>query len=111
LQNSQEFNYSPRLIGTNTKATNIRVLQIHGVANLGDRFYLATDAIACWIFKQIESNRDPWVKLDEISSQDMFANWVTELRDRHEIVNDDTTLICLKVQDAIKTPMSQSCES
>ena len=111
LQNSQEFNHSPRLIGTNTKVANIRVLQIHGVANIGDRFYLATDAIACWIFKQIEVNQDPWVKLEEISSQDMFANWVTELRDRHEIVNDDTTLICLKVQDAIKTPMSQSCES
>ena len=111
LKNSQAFNYSPRLIGTNTKAANIRVLQIHGVANPGDRFYLATDAIACWIFKQIESNLDPWVKLDEINSQDMFANWVTKLRDRHEIVNDDTTLISLKVQDAIKIPLSQSYES
>jgi hypothetical protein len=59
---------------------------------------LATDAIACWIFKQLEANQDPWVKLDEISSQDMFANWVNELRDRHEIANDDTTLLCLEIK-------------
>jgi len=98
LQHSQDFNYCPRLIGTNIKATNILVSQIHGSAQIGDRFYLATDAIACWIFKQLETNQDPWAKLDEISSQDMFANWVNELRDRHEIVNDDTTLLCLEIR-------------
>jgi hypothetical protein len=111
LQKSQEFNNRPKLIGTNVKATNIHVSQIHGDAKFGDRFYLATDAIACWIFKQLEANQDPWVKLDEISSQDLFAEWVTELRDRHEIANDDTTLLCLKIQDATEIPMSQSCES
>lgn len=101
LQSSQEFNNCPRLIGTNVKAANINILQIHGFAKFGDQFYLATDAIACWIFKQIEANQDPWLKLEQISTQDVFANWVTELRDRHEIANDDTTLLCLKIQDAI----------
>jgi len=28
----------------------------------------------------------------------MFANWVNELRDRHEIANDDTTLLCLEIR-------------
>ena len=101
LQNSQEFNNRPRLIGTNVKAANINISQIHGVAKFGDHFYLATDAIACWIFKQIEANQDPWVKLEQISTEDLFAEWVTELRDRHEMANDDTTLLCLKIQDAI----------
>jgi hypothetical protein len=100
LQNSQEFNNRPRLIGTNVKAANINISQIHGVAKFGDHFYLATDAIACWIFKQIEANQDPWLKLEEIKTEDLFAEWVTELRDRHEIANDDTTLLCLKIQDA-----------
>jgi hypothetical protein len=108
LQKSHEFNNRPKLIGTNVKAANINISQIHGDAKFGDRFYLTTDAIACWIFKQLEANQDPWVKLDEISSQDLFAAWVTELRDRHEIANDDTTLLCLKIQDV---PMRQSCES
>jgi hypothetical protein len=108
LQNSEEFSYRPKLIGTNLGATNINVCQIHGVAKHGDRFYLATDAIACWIFKQIESNQDPWVKLDQIASEDLFADWVSELRDRHEIVNDDTTIICLKVVDENPISISQS---
>lgn len=100
LQTSHEFNNRPRLIGTNIRAANITISQIHGVAKCGDHFYLATDAIACWIFKQIEANQDPWVKLEQIRTQDLFAKWVTELRDRHEIANDDTTLLCLKIQDA-----------
>ena len=107
LQTSHEFNHRPRLIGTNVNAANIHISQIQGVAQNCDRLYLATDAIACWIFKQIEANQDPWLKLEEISTQDLFAKWVTELRDRHEIANDDTTLLCLKIEGAIAV----DCES
>jgi hypothetical protein len=98
LQNSHEFNNRPRLIGTHVKTANIHFSQVDGDAQIGDRFYLTTDAIACWIFKQLESNQDPWLKLDQISSPELFAKWVSELRDRHEIANDDTTLLCLKIR-------------
>lgn len=98
LKQSEEFGNRPRLIGTYSNTEQICFSEINGIAEIGDRFYLATDAIACWIFKQLEANQDPWVKLDEISSQDMFANWVNELRDRHEIANDDTTLLCLEIK-------------
>ncbi len=98
IQNSHEFNHRPKLIGTYTEAANIRMDQANGVAELGDRFYLTTDAIACWIFKQIEASQDPWVKLGGINSQDEFSQWVNELRDRHEIANDDTTLLCLEIR-------------
>ena len=98
LQQSHEFNNRPRLIGTHSNVEHISFSKINGVAQIGDRFYLTTDAIACWIFKQLESNQDPWVILDELSSQDLFAEWVTELRDRHHIANDDTTLLCLEIK-------------
>ncbi len=98
LKQSEEFGNRPSLIGTHSNIEQICFSEINGVAELGDRFYLATDAISCWIFKQLEANQDPWVKLDEISSQDMFANWVNELRDQHEIANDDTTLLCLEIR-------------
>ena len=98
LKQSKEFSNRPRLIGTYSNTEQICFAEINGVAKIGDRFYLATDAIACWVFKQLEANQDPWVKLDEISSQDMFANWVNELRDLHEIANDDTTLLCLEIR-------------
>ncbi len=98
IKQSEEFGNRPRLIGTHSKVEQVCFSKINGVAEVGDRFYLTTDAIACWIFKQLEANQDPWVKLGEISSQDMFANWVNELRDRHEIANDDTTLLCLEIK-------------
>ena len=98
LKQSEEFGNRPRLIGTYSNTEQICFSEINGNAKIGDRFYLATDAIACWILKQLEAIQDPWVKLDEISSQDIFANWVNELRDRHEIANDDTTLLCLEIK-------------
>lgn len=98
IQSSHEFNHRPRLIGTYTEPANIQMHQANGVVTLGDRFYLTTDAIACWIFKQIEASQDPWVKLGELRSQDHFAHWVNELRDHREIANDDTTLLCLEIR-------------
>ncbi|ELS31962.1 MULTISPECIES: hypothetical protein [Pseudanabaena] len=111
LQNSQEFSNCPKLIGTHGQAANMHMSQIQGEAKIGDRFYLTTDAIACWILKQIEANQDPWVKLEEIDSQASFAEWVTELRDRRDIANDDTTLLCLQIQETYAAPMPQNCES
>ncbi len=98
LQNSYEFNNRPKLIGTHAKAQNINFFKINGKAQIGDRFYLTTDAIACWILQQIESFQNPWLKLDQISSQELFANWINELRDQHAIANDDTTLLCLEIR-------------
>jgi hypothetical protein len=107
LQSSQEFNNRPRLIGTHVAASNINILQTQGDFQVGDLFYMTTDAIACWIFKQIEANQDPWVKLEHIKSQEAFAELVGELRDRHEIANDDTTLLCIEIKAAAKI----RCES
>ncbi len=98
LQSSHEFNNRPKLIGTQEKAQNINFFKINGEAQVGDRFYLTTDAIACWILQQIESNQNPWFKLDQISSQDLFTNWINELRDQQAIANDDTTLLCLEIR-------------
>lgn len=98
LQNSDQFNHRPRLIGTNVQAQNIHISRMYGEAKLGDRFYLTTDAIACWVFQQLEANQEPWLKLEQLSSQDLFVKWVSELRDRREIANDDTTLLCLEIR-------------
>ncbi|WP_190399006.1 protein phosphatase 2C domain-containing protein [Pseudanabaena sp. FACHB-1998] len=115
LQSSQEFNNRPRLIGTHLAAHNISILQIEGDWQNGDRFYLVTDAIACWILKQLEANQDPWVKLEQIKSQEAFAEFVNDLRDRHEMANDDTTLLCLEIKDAPEIspeiPSEIFCES
>jgi len=98
IQTSDQFNHHPHLLATHPHTLGNDMHQVSGRAKLGDRFYLATDAVACWIFKQIEANQDPWLKLEQIPSQDLFVNWVNKLRDCQQIVNDDTTLLCLEIQ-------------
>lgn len=97
LNHSHEFSHRPQLLGSDRALSEIQILQAQGLAQLGDRFYLTTDAIACWILRQLEANQDPWVKLEQIQTQERFGHWVSELRDRLEIANDDTTLLCLEV--------------
>ncbi|PZU94728.1 MAG: hypothetical protein DCE90_14415 [Pseudanabaena sp.] len=97
LQSSNDFSNRPNLVGTNSNLGKGSILRVCGNAKAGDRFYLATDAIACWIMQQIEANQNPWVKLEKLDVSDKFAAWVNELRDRHAIVNDDTTLLCLEI--------------
>jgi hypothetical protein len=61
-----------------------------------DQFYFATDAIACWISKQIENNSEPWNKLasfDAIAAPEEFVEFVQSLREHGEIRDDDTTLV------------------
>ena len=94
-KSSRDFNNSPALIGTHLRPELLQILTMQGDLQIGDRFYLTTDAIACWILRQIEANQNPWVKLEQISSQDLWVDWVNQLRDRREIANDDTTLLCL----------------
>ncbi|OIP79151.1 MAG: hypothetical protein AUK48_00210 [Oscillatoriales cyanobacterium CG2_30_44_21] len=97
VQHSNEFGNSPNLVGTSSNLRKGSILKVLGKARGGDRFYLATDAIACWIMKQLEANQNPWVKLEQLDVSDKFAAWINELRDRREIVNDDTTLLCLEI--------------
>ncbi len=99
-KSSQDFNNSPALIGTHLRPELLQILMLQGDLQTGDRFYLTTDAIACWILRQIEANQNPWVKLEQIDSQDLWVDWVNQLRDRHEIANDDTTLLCLVAQSS-----------
>lgn len=94
-KSSQDFNHTPALIGTHLRPEHLQILTMQGDLQMGDRFYLTTDAIACWILRQIEANQNPWVKLEQIDSQALWVDWVNQLRDRHEIANDDTTLLCL----------------
>ncbi|MDX2253940.1 MAG: protein phosphatase 2C domain-containing protein [Pseudanabaenaceae cyanobacterium bins.39] len=94
------FNNTPALLGTHRNTNPDYFLKVQGKAQVGDRFYLATDAISCWIWRQIEDQQDPWVHLEQLNSQIQFADWITDLRDRGAIVNDDTTLLCIEMQGA-----------
>jgi hypothetical protein len=96
---SLSFNNTPALLGTHRLTDPAYFLKVQGKAQVGDRFYLATDAISCWLWQQLEDQQDPWVHLEQMHSQAQFADWVEGLRDRGAIVNDDTTLLCIEMQD------------
>ncbi|MEE3719132.1 hypothetical protein V2H45_20515 [Tumidithrix elongata RA019] len=102
LAHSREFGYRPQLLGTKMPLhddLNPIVAQfVSHQAKAGDRFYLVTDALAAWIFASLETQKNPWVELDSINTQADFIDWVTHLRDRQEMPNDDTTLLYIQIQ-------------
>jgi len=62
-----------------------------------DIFLLATDALAEWIFKDLESGSDRWKNLISISTSEEFKNFIQQLRGDNLIKNDDTTICRIKI--------------
>ena len=96
LGQSSDLNSTPDLVGTlpqynNTLIKSVKV--ISGNAQSKTHFYLVTDALAGWIFKTLESEKNPWGILDNINTQEEFIGWIDNLRKYREIRNDDTTMI------------------
>ncbi len=68
-----------------------------GVCQAGDLFLLATDAVAEWLLKKVASGDGPdWGGYWSLESLD-WEGWISELRDAHEIVDDDCTLMMIRV--------------
>src|SRR5439155_21369813 len=65
LAASAEFNDRPRLIGSapNDPIETDDFRRSEGAWLAEDTFYLMSDAIACWFFKQVEAGRRPWEPL------------------------------------------------
>jgi hypothetical protein len=96
LTKSEEFNNSPFLLGSNPDSNKDIEANIHtgeGGWKQGDKFYLMTDALAAWFFREVEENRMPWRTLVDLESEDLpFRPWVEGLRNTKQIRNDDVTL-------------------
>jgi hypothetical protein len=66
----------------------------------GDRFYLATDALAAWFLAAFEAGDRPWHILDAFGGPDAgaeFAVWIADLRAARALRNDDVTLLCVRL--------------
>jgi Protein phosphatase 2C len=91
-----EFTNNPFLLGS-TSAANIgidsEVKRMTGDWQSGDKFYLMTDAIAAWFFREFENNQAPWRALRDLDTDELpFRPWLDELRNTHQMRNDDVTL-------------------
>jgi len=120
IEYSEEFNNCPFLISSiNSKnsqiAQNIRFLESKW--EIGDSFYLMTDALSCWFLKEYEKGNHPWVILrdlnnkqdsnylsNELSSDEShkykndFQEKVDSLRASKEMRNDDVTLVSITLE-------------
>lgn len=105
LKEAKEFDSRPLLIsskaGSNASLEN-HIKMTEGLALPGDRFFLMSDALACWFLRSWELRTDPLEMLDSISTQDEFASFAKT--QRADIVdglpflkNDDLTLVHLKI--------------
>ncbi|MBI2486422.1 MAG: protein phosphatase 2C domain-containing protein [Deltaproteobacteria bacterium] len=103
IQNSSDFNNRPFLICSDPARNNkiLEVLKItSGDLHFGDQLYLMTDSLACWFLERYENEQAPWSflrGLDINGTQRPFELWITELRARKEIRNDDVTLIRIDI--------------
>jgi hypothetical protein len=111
LTRAAEFNYSPALLAS-VAARNKRLWEEQRVRfqeikdekaqppprwRKGDRFYLATDALAHWFLSRYEDNGEPWKILDDLKDQAQFEEFVHQQRHAKSLHNDDTTLLIIQV--------------
>lgn len=106
LERSDEFNNSPYLLGSTRPIdeSSPHHRRSFGRCESGDKFYLMTDALACWFFRGYEEKRDESIHwLSDFSTQDEFEKMVSDERLAREsegkplLRNDDVTLLRLEV--------------
>lgn len=93
LSHSEKFNSRPALLSSNLTSNeqlSEYVLQMTGEWQVGDVFYLMTDALACWFLKAVEDGEKPW-KIKRALQED-FEAWIGKLRKKGAIRNDDVTM-------------------
>lgn len=67
-----------------------------GTWRVGDRFYLLTDALACWFLAATEAGDRPWRAVDrvvDLADEGEFVGWIAGLRETRALRNDDITLL------------------
>jgi hypothetical protein len=66
---------------------------------IGDTFYLLTDALAFWFLREIETGQKPLgiLRNFERGKSRSFGKWISHLRENKFIRNDDVTLLTIKI--------------
>jgi len=106
MQKSADFDLDPASLGSvRHRQDRTLVFQTFEAEYLPDDVLaLATDALAAWIFRQVEAGKAvPWDEWAGMSDEE-FATWLREVRKALAIRFDDTTLILLKAVTALLEP-------
>jgi hypothetical protein len=99
LGTAKAFNSRPCLVGTRPVTDHALIQHIHrhqATYVAGDRFYLATDALAHFVLTQVEQGVPVWDQIDEVvgdAAPGAFGDWVNRVRGQGLMRNDDVTLV------------------
>lgn len=105
IASSQEFSNNPVLVSSKP-ANNVslweKVSKKKHRWEVGDQFFLMTDALAAWFLKQYEDENQSVERFTELTSQPLtfklnFEGLVSELRNSNAIKNDDTSVIWIRL--------------
>lgn len=99
LKKAEDFNSRPMLVGSNpakNKPLWGEIMFHEGDYVDQDLFILGTDAIAKWFLDRYEAGGKPWTTLLALKNDSDFATFVSELREKSQIRNDDTTIIMFR---------------
>lgn len=97
VASSEDFDNNPFLLSSVARSLRDGARMLAGTWEIGDSFYLATDALAAWMMAEHEAGRAPWQDLRSLGGQEAFAGFVEGLRDAGVLHNDDTTLLRIEV--------------
>jgi hypothetical protein len=102
LADSCSFGNRPNLLSSacamNGKESEL-VLHSTGSWGCEDLFFLMTDALACWFFKERERGNKPWNLLRDLDTQGhvSFRKFIADLRSEGQMKNDDVTLVRIDI--------------
>ena len=99
---SSAFNNRPDLLASLPAfngSQNDLVKMFVGSWDCDDTFFLMTDALACWFFKEREAGNEPWNLLRDLDTQeqDSFQKFVSDSRLSAAMKNDDVTLVRISI--------------
>jgi hypothetical protein len=102
LQEAASFTSRPDLLSslpTARNAANGVSLRAEGCWGCDDTFFLMTDALGCWFFREKEAGGQPWATLRDLDTQGQtsFTAFVDSLRGSGAMKNDDVTLIRIDI--------------
>lgn len=104
LEDAGQFDNNPALVCSNPANSQglwegVRLQS--GECSPGDRFILASDALAAWFLASYAAGEKPWETLMELDASERDG-WVGEQRSERLMRNDDTTLVIIDTDQVPK---------
>ncbi len=97
IEQSSDFNYIPRVYQSKALLPTPEAKVLHGDLLPGDVVLFATDAVAKWMLIAVEAAEYPNCEQLLDVDQEVWRREIEDARDRDEIVNDDCTLLILRL--------------